>query len=155
MTHTDHCQLSASADWVSLLCAGTACYRWSDSRSSRLSCPQREVSRPRTWLSSSAVHEHSPLICHSQSADCNLGTNRSFASIAVALACEPDVCAVCDLACKRRNIFSYLLTFLVICWCAATSASIFEAALRMEHQKWLVAYPLFLCYSAFALITIF
>ena len=55
----------------------------------------------------------------------------------------------------RRNIFSYLLTFGVICWCALTSASIFEAALRMEHQKWLVAYPLFLCYSAFALITIF
>ena len=63
--------------------------------------------------------------------------------------------AVCGLAGERRNIFAYLLTFLVICWCAATSASIFEAALRMEHQKWLVAYPLFLCYSAFALITIF
>ena len=63
--------------------------------------------------------------------------------------------AVRGLAGERRNIFAYLLTFLVICWCAATSASIFEAALRMEHQKWLVAYPLFLCYSAFALITIF
>ena len=56
---------------------------------------------------------------------------------------------------RPRNIFSYLLTFAVICWCALTSASIFEQALRMEHQKWLVAYPLFLCYSAFALITIF
>ena len=55
----------------------------------------------------------------------------------------------------RRNIFCYLLSIGVVCWCALTSASIFEAALRMEHQKWLVAYPLFLCYSAFALITIF
>ena len=63
--------------------------------------------------------------------------------------------AVRGLTGERRNIFSYLLTFLVICWCAATSASIFEAALKMDHQKWLVAYPLFLCYSAFALITIF
>ena len=63
-----------------------------------------------------------------------------------------------DMLClllRHRNIFSYLLTFAVICWCALTSASIFEQALRMEHQKWLVAYPLFLCYSAFALITIF
>eukprot|EP01047_Picozoa_sp_COSAG01_P063195 COSAG01_NODE_8148_length_2903_cov_2.324893_3_plen_67_part_00 len=62
-------------------------------------------------------------------------------------------CVSCTAVCS--NVLCYLLSIAVICWCALTSASIFEAHLRMEHQKWLVAYPLFLCYSAFALITIF
>ncbi len=42
-----------------------------------------------------------------------------------------------------------------IAWCTFAAARIFEAALAMSQQRWLIAYPAFLFYAVFALITIF
>jgi hypothetical protein len=42
-----------------------------------------------------------------------------------------------------------------ILWCTLSSARFFDAAMSMREQKWLLAYPAFLLYAAFALITIF
>lgn len=53
------------------------------------------------------------------------------------------------------NWFGFLLGVVTLFWCTLTAASYFELALKMEHQKWLVAYPVFLCYASFALLTLF
>ena len=42
-----------------------------------------------------------------------------------------------------------------IFWCTFASSNIFVNVLKMERQRILVAYPLFLLYATFALIAIF
>jgi hypothetical protein len=48
-----------------------------------------------------------------------------------------------------------LLTLAAVLWCAQSSTRFFEAAMHMQGQRWLIAYPSFLIYACFALITIF
>ena len=42
-----------------------------------------------------------------------------------------------------------------IAWSTYASTRLFEKALNMSQQRWLVAYPVGLVYSIFVLITIF
>ena len=48
-----------------------------------------------------------------------------------------------------------LLAGAAICWCALSSSKLFVTALEMRQQQLLVAYPCFLLYGVFALITMF
>ena len=54
-----------------------------------------------------------------------------------------------------RNIVGALLGLLSIFWCSFCATKFFELALDMSQQRWLIAYPVFLFYACFALITIF
>jgi protein YIPF5/7 len=44
---------------------------------------------------------------------------------------------------------------LAIVWATVASTRLFEQALKMTQQRWLVAYPVGLLYSVFVLITVF
>lgn len=48
-----------------------------------------------------------------------------------------------------------ILALVFILWCTLTSTRFFEAGLMCREQRYLIAYPLFLLYSCFALITVF
>ena len=48
-----------------------------------------------------------------------------------------------------------LLGVLFVSWCTHSAASMFAAALNMVDQRLLIAYPIGLLYTGFALITIF
>jgi len=52
-------------------------------------------------------------------------------------------------------MFGYVLSLLAVAWCTYTATRFFEVALAMQHQRYLIAYPVFLVYTCFALITIF
>ncbi|GAW82364.1 hypothetical protein, conserved [Plasmodium gonderi] len=54
-----------------------------------------------------------------------------------------------------RSKKGYIISFLCISWSALTASRFFEVTLRMNSQRYLVAYPIFLLYSCFALIIIF
>lgn len=47
------------------------------------------------------------------------------------------------------------LAVVTIAWSTYASTRLFEKALSMSQQRWLVAYPVGLVYSIFVLITIF
>lgn len=42
-----------------------------------------------------------------------------------------------------------------VSWCTFSSSTYFVAAFGMQNQQILIAYPIFLLYSCFALMTIF
>lgn len=54
-----------------------------------------------------------------------------------------------------QGTIGFVLSALVLAWCTATSTRFFEAVLTPQHQRWLIAYPVFLLYACFALITVF
>ncbi len=54
-----------------------------------------------------------------------------------------------------RGTIGGVLGVLAIAWCTFAAARIFEAALSLNQQRWLLAYPALLFYACFALITIF
>lgn len=56
---------------------------------------------------------------------------------------------------KKILFLGYIVGALAITWSTATATKIFVAVLSMQDQMWLVAYPLALLYTSFALITIF
>mmetsp|Transcript_14497 Transcript_14497/g.25986 ORF Transcript_14497/g.25986 Transcript_14497/m.25986 type:complete len:314 (+) Transcript_14497:242-1183(+) len=47
------------------------------------------------------------------------------------------------------------LTLVAVLWSTQTATRFFEAATLMREQRWLIAYPVFLLYACFALITVF
>eukprot|EP00920_Eleutheroschizon_duboscqi_P018397 GHVT01043839.1.p1 GENE.GHVT01043839.1~~GHVT01043839.1.p1 ORF type:complete len:152 (-),score=28.49 GHVT01043839.1:108-563(-) len=53
------------------------------------------------------------------------------------------------------STLGFFLSAATILWCTATASRFFESALRMHHQRFLVAYPIGLLYTCFVLITIF
>lgn len=54
-----------------------------------------------------------------------------------------------------RTKKGYTISFFCILWSALTASRFFEAALQMNSQRYLIAYPIFLLYSCFALVIIF
>lgn len=63
--------------------------------------------------------------------------------------------AVVAVFVSLRNVVGAVLGLLCITWCTACATKFFEAALTMKAQRWLIAYPVFLFYACFVLITIF
>jgi hypothetical protein len=56
---------------------------------------------------------------------------------------------------RLDGMVGLVLSMLVIVWCAISASGIFVSVLEMKEQRLLVAYPLGLLYSAFAMVTIF
>jgi len=63
--------------------------------------------------------------------------------------------ATVDLILPLQNLFGFLVGAFAVVWSALAASYIFETSLKMNEKRWLVAYPLLLCYAAFALITVF
>ncbi len=55
----------------------------------------------------------------------------------------------------KMNVVGMALAVLIIVWCTAASTRLFERGCQMRDQRFLVAYPAALLYSAFVMITIF
>jgi protein YIPF5/7 len=53
------------------------------------------------------------------------------------------------------GMLGYMLSSLSIVWCTYAASGIFVAVLRMSDQRLLVAYPVGLLYSCFALLSVF
>ena len=53
------------------------------------------------------------------------------------------------------GLVTAILSSFSIFWCTFASSNIFVNILKMERQRLLVAYPLFLLYATFALIAVF
>jgi hypothetical protein len=63
--------------------------------------------------------------------------------------------SVLPLAMNLHSMFGVLLTALAILWCTNSASVMFITVLSMVEQRLLVAYPLALFYTCFALLTIF
>ena len=55
----------------------------------------------------------------------------------------------------KLGIWGMVMACLTIAWCTTASARLFERGCNMRAQRFLVAYPTALLYSAFVIITIF
>merc|ERR1712192_350252 len=53
------------------------------------------------------------------------------------------------------GLIGNLVAGMAICWCTVSASKLFVTALEMKQQQLLVAYPCFLLYGVFALITMF
>jgi len=56
---------------------------------------------------------------------------------------------------RETSMIGTPFVVLAILWCTYTATRFFEAATQMQHQRYLIAYPVFLVYACFALITVF
>jgi hypothetical protein len=54
-----------------------------------------------------------------------------------------------------RGAAGYVLVPAAVGWCTLTATRFFEAALAAREQRYLIAYPAFLLFACFALITVF
>jgi len=63
--------------------------------------------------------------------------------------------ALCAIVLDLRGFIGLLLALTVILWCTVNATRLFEKALGMQEQRYLVAYPVTMLYACFALLTIF
>jgi len=54
-----------------------------------------------------------------------------------------------------RSGYGAVLSAVAIGWCTWNATRLFEKALEMREQRWLIAYPVTMLYACFALLTIF
>lgn len=54
-----------------------------------------------------------------------------------------------------KGTFGLVIAMLCIGWATTASSRFFATAISMQHQRWLVAYPILLSYTYFTVITIF
>merc|ERR1711862_25979 len=66
-----------------------------------------------------------------------------------------DLLAFVGIFVSLKGRFGAFSSLVCVCWSTATSSRFFANSISMEHQRWLVAYPVMLVYTCFALITIF
>jgi len=59
------------------------------------------------------------------------------------------------VVCSLQGFSGMLLSAGAVLWCTVIATRFFEKALRMREQRWLIAYPVFLLFACFALITVF
>ncbi|KAE8223049.1 hypothetical protein CF319_g3846 [Tilletia indica] len=71
--------------------------------------------------------------------------------------CLLPLCVLTSISIVVRldNLFGYVLTPLFILWSCTSASGIFVSILRLSNQRVLVAYPLALFYSCFAILTTF
>ena len=63
--------------------------------------------------------------------------------------------AALSIPLELRGWVGALFIPLAVCWCTAASSLFFVISLEADDRRWLVAYPVALFYTCFALITIF
>ncbi|KAJ1342445.1 hypothetical protein BSLG_002990 [Batrachochytrium salamandrivorans] len=56
---------------------------------------------------------------------------------------------------KMQDFIGIILSALTVTWCTSSSSGMFVTVLSMKEQRLLVAYPVALLYSAFALLAVF
>ncbi|CEP62710.1 transporter YIP1 LALA0_S06e01926g [Lachancea lanzarotensis] len=54
-----------------------------------------------------------------------------------------------------NNVLGYTLALVFVCWCTWSSSGFFTAAMHLHNTRVLIAYPLSIFYSVFALMAIF
>ena len=54
-----------------------------------------------------------------------------------------------------RGVMGGAAAVLVILWCTVNATRLFESALHMREQRYLIAYPVAIIYACFALLTVF
>jgi len=59
------------------------------------------------------------------------------------------------IAVNMNGVLGYILAFLTIAWCTHSSSLMFVTLLAMKDQRLLVAYPVALIYTCFALMAVF
>ncbi len=60
-----------------------------------------------------------------------------------------------SVAMSMDGLIGYIISAVAVCWCTLASSGMFVSVLQMTDMRLLVAYPLALFYSVFALMTIF
>ena len=55
----------------------------------------------------------------------------------------------------QNNLVGLFLNSVIILWCTLSSSNMFVSVLSMKDQRLLIAYPIGLLYTCFAMITIF
>lgn len=63
--------------------------------------------------------------------------------------------AVVGIIFNLRGWIGTFLSLSAVVWCTVTSTRFFEQAMDMRHMRYLIAYPVFLQFACFALITVF
>jgi len=63
--------------------------------------------------------------------------------------------AVLGIVASLTGAFGQVASGVAIAWCTLTATRIFASSLKMEKQRFLIAYPVGLLYACFVLITIF
>lgn len=63
--------------------------------------------------------------------------------------------AIINIFVDLKGTAGLLLSTVVIGWCTLSATRLFEKALNMKEQRYLVAYPVTMLYACFALLTIF
>ena len=54
-----------------------------------------------------------------------------------------------------RGALGLVLSLAAIAWCSNAAALFFVVALEADDQRWLIAYPVMLFYTCFALFAVF
>ena len=68
----------------------------------------------------------------------------------------PIVIAACvGIVWSLQGYVGFVLSCISVAWCTLTCTRFFESAMNMRKQRFLIAYPTFLLYACFALITVF
>jgi hypothetical protein len=63
--------------------------------------------------------------------------------------------AVLTVFASMTGLVGGLVALAAVAWCTYSAVRFFEAITRMTSHRWLLAYPTFLLYACFALITVF
>ncbi|RKP19903.1 YIPF5-like protein [Rozella allomycis CSF55] len=63
--------------------------------------------------------------------------------------------ALLSLALDLKTYFGLVISLMCILWCTYSSSTIFSKVLNLKEQRILIAYPIGLLYTIFALMTIF
>ena len=54
-----------------------------------------------------------------------------------------------------RSMTGTVIAITSIVWCVINATRMFEQAISLKEQRWLVAYPTTILYACFALLTVF
>ena len=63
--------------------------------------------------------------------------------------------AALSLAVEMQGVAGFVCIPVAVIWCAHAASLFFVAALDADDRRWLLAYPVALFYTCFALISIF
>lgn len=62
---------------------------------------------------------------------------------------------IANLIFNSSGVFALILAIISVLWCTWSASTMFTTVLSMQNQKVLVAYPIGLLYSLFALLAVF
>jgi hypothetical protein len=65
------------------------------------------------------------------------------------------VLAALAIPVNLHGMFGVACGLIVVVWCTKSATSIFEEALQMQQQRYLIAYPVLIFYTSFVLFSVF